>query len=177
MKEPTKIDVPTKSIFFDLDETLCKTPEDRDYSKATPYQDRIGVVNRLYDRGYHITVYTARGSLSGVDYTELTKKQLDSWGLKYHEVKCTKPFYNLFVCDRTINSETFFEPKITDSYELSVDSHKILSEVGDILLESIVENDIYAKYVAEQTNTAFDIASEEETIELLNQWGEISGGK
>ena len=59
-------------------------------------------INKLYDEGKHITYWTARGSLSGSDYFDLTKKQLDEWECKYHELSVgEKPLYDLLICDKT----------------------------------------------------------------------------
>ena len=39
-----------------------------------------------------------------------TKKQLDSWGCKYHNLSVgEKPHYDLIICDKAINSNRFFE--------------------------------------------------------------------
>ena len=61
---------------FDLDGTLGTTPphqEDStpgDYMNSVPMQERIDVVNRLYDEGHTILIETARGSGSGIDWNE-----------------------------------------------------------------------------------------------------------
>ena len=33
------------------------------------------------------------------------------WGVKYHDLKFAKPIYDLFIDDKNINSETFFNDK------------------------------------------------------------------
>jgi len=39
---------------------------------------------------------------SKVDYTDLTKKQLEDWGCRYHELRMNeKPSYDLLICDKT----------------------------------------------------------------------------
>ena len=50
---------------------------------------------------------TARGRGSGIDWTQLTIKQLDMWGVKYHELEPMfhKPTADLFIDDKGINSE------------------------------------------------------------------------
>ena len=96
-------------IYVDIDETICKTPEDRDYGKATPIMERINIINKLYDKGDTIIYWTARGSGSGQDWLDVTKKQLVSWGVKHHDVKVGKPMYDLFICDKVMNSERFFK--------------------------------------------------------------------
>jgi len=59
-------------------------------------------INKLYEEGNEITYYTARGSLSGIDWYNLTKSQLDKWGCKYNELSVgEKPPYDLLICDKT----------------------------------------------------------------------------
>ena len=45
---------------FDLDGTLC-TNANNDYCNSTPIINRIEYVNKLYDEGNNIIIYTARG--------------------------------------------------------------------------------------------------------------------
>ena len=66
-------------IFIDIDETICETPENRDYTLSVPIEENIGKANELYDEGHHIVYWTARGSVSGRDLTELTNKQIKEW--------------------------------------------------------------------------------------------------
>jgi hypothetical protein len=95
-------------IYVDIDETICITPEDRDYLKAKPILKNINKINDLYDEGNTIVYWTARGSGTGIDWEDVTKNQLDSWGAKYHNVKLKKPFYDIFIDDKAINTKDFF---------------------------------------------------------------------
>ena len=97
------------TIYVDIDETICISPEDRDYSKAEPILDNIAKVNRLYEQGNTIVYWTARGTGSGMDWRNLTKQQFARWGVKYHRLKFGKPIYDLFVDDKNINSNVFFK--------------------------------------------------------------------
>ncbi len=97
---------------FDLDGTICDTPlRPSDlkpgYLEATPFPFMVGEVNRLYDEGHKIIIMTARGRGSGIDWTQLTKKQLDRWGVKYHELEPMfhKPTADIFIDDKGINVE------------------------------------------------------------------------
>jgi hypothetical protein len=95
------------NIRVDIDETICfyeeKIPLDgkRDYSKAIPSHDNIAKINKLFDDGHYIVYWTARGSRSGIDWNDFTRKQLESWGCKFHELFCDKPYYDLFIEDRS----------------------------------------------------------------------------
>ena len=72
-------------------------------------QERIDKINKLFDEGNKITYYTARGSTTGIDWYEITKKQLEDWGCRYHNLDVgNKPHYDLLICDKAINSEVFF---------------------------------------------------------------------
>jgi hypothetical protein len=101
-------------VFVDIDETICVTPPSREYNKSRPITENIGKINELYDEGHQITYWTARGTTTGVDYRELTKKQFEQWGVKYHELHFGKPVYDIFIDDKNINSKTFFESTATD---------------------------------------------------------------
>jgi histidinol phosphatase-like enzyme len=96
-----------KIIFVDIDETICITPqtEIRDYTKAMPIEENINKINKLYDDGNRIVYWTARGSRSGINWYEITKKQLETWNAKFHDLKCDKPYYDLFIEDRSLRIE------------------------------------------------------------------------
>ena len=95
-------------IYVDVDETICVSPEDRNYKNATPFPERIEYINKLYDEENTIIYWTARGTGSGIDWREVTENQFKTWGVKYHELKLGKPMYDLFIDDKNINTETFF---------------------------------------------------------------------
>ncbi len=94
-----------KIIYVDIDETICITPESRNYSDAKPLIENINKINKLYDGGNTIVYWTSRGSRKQINWYALTKNQLDSWGAKYHELRVDKPYYDLFIDDKTINIE------------------------------------------------------------------------
>jgi len=91
-------------IYVDIDETVCETPSSRDYSCAVPIMANIEKINNLHLEGNTVVYWTARGTGSGIDWSEVTKKQLDGWGAKYHDIRFNKPEYDLFICDKAINS-------------------------------------------------------------------------
>jgi uncharacterized HAD superfamily protein len=87
---------------FDIDGTLC-TNTDGDYSKARPLHEVIAQVNRLYVEGHRILLYTARGATTGVDWHELTERQLKEWNVHYHELFMGKPTADVYIDDKAIN--------------------------------------------------------------------------
>lgn len=93
--------------YIDIDNTICKT-NNSDYENSVPIYDRINHINKLFNIGHTIIYWTARGSTSGKDWSDLTKKQLDSWGCLYNSIVLDKPSYDLYIDDKSINSEVFF---------------------------------------------------------------------
>jgi glycerol-3-phosphate cytidylyltransferase len=92
-------------LCFDLDGTLCTSVHNSDYTQAEPLVKAIQKVNELYNSGIKIIIFTGRGSSSGKDWTKFTKKQIDGWGLKYHElITNCKPTYDKIIDDKAINA-------------------------------------------------------------------------
>ena len=79
-------------IYVDIDNTICNT-ENSDYENSTPRQDQIDKINKLHDEGHEIIYWTARGTQTGIDWSNVTKKQFKEWGVKYHDLKFGKPYY------------------------------------------------------------------------------------
>ena len=95
----------------DIDQTICMTPYtdgQHRYGLATPLKHRIEEINKLYDQGHTIKYWTARGSGSGIDWTELTTQQLNDWDCKFHEVRVGKPSYDIWIDDKAISDKDFF---------------------------------------------------------------------
>lgn len=101
-----------KTYIVDIDDTICRTPKTdgkSQYNKSEPIQYRIDMINELYDAGNTIIYWTARGSSSGIDHTELTQQQLASWGVKCHDIRLGKPSYDIWIDDKAFNDEAFFD--------------------------------------------------------------------
>lgn len=96
-----------KKLIIDIDGTIC-SDTNGSYSKAKPLVDRIAHFNKLYDQGYLIHYWTARGSNTGKDWSKLTEKQLKKWGVKYHSLKLGKPAYDYWIDDKAINVDDYF---------------------------------------------------------------------
>lgn len=92
-------------IYIDIDNTICKTKDTTDYSKSKPIKKNINKANKLYNQGNTIVYWTARGSVTGINWRKVTEKQLKDWGVKYHELKMDKPYYDLFIDDKNINAK------------------------------------------------------------------------
>jgi nicotinamidase-related amidase len=102
-----------KIIIMDVDETICTKRHDQDYSQSTPLPEMIARANKLYEQGFYIAYWTARGCVSGRDWSMITREQLDRWGVKYHEIRTGKPLYDVWVDDKSLN------PNVKASTELA----------------------------------------------------------
>lgn len=105
-----------KLIAVDLDDTLCYRPEGlehlgRDkYLHCLPLEANIEVVNKLYNAGHEIVIYTARGMYTynmdvGKVYANLyllTRNQLESWGVSYTRLVMGKQPYDYLLDDKSI---------------------------------------------------------------------------
>jgi len=101
---------------FDVDGTVCTNTKNGDYDKAEPIVERIEEINKLYDLGNTIIFQTARG-MGRTDnnviqayklFYNYTKRQLDEWGIKYHDLFLGKPDGDLFIDDKGRRDEDFF---------------------------------------------------------------------
>jgi histidinol phosphatase-like enzyme len=110
MKQQSKI------IAVDLDDTLCFRPEGIEnlgvnkYHQCEPLVDNIEIINKLYDSGNTIIIYTARGMYTfnfniAKIYSELyppTLEQLEKWGVKFHQLVMGKFPYDYLLDDKAI---------------------------------------------------------------------------
>lgn len=98
--------VPT--VFVDIDETICFFEGDRSYDEAVPNYENIAKINKLYDEGWIVVYWTARGSTQPDNHErlerlrKLTINQLFEWNAKFHrlEIGDKKPLYDLIIDDK-----------------------------------------------------------------------------
>ena len=94
-----------RTVLVDIDETICFYSGTRRYDLSEPNYENIAKINRLYNEGWKIIYWTARGSVSMVDYTYHTRGQLEEWGCKYHELitgtsSNPKPHFDMVIDDK-----------------------------------------------------------------------------
>jgi len=88
-------------IYVDIDGTICNNTNGV-YEDAKPRQEQIDKINKLFDDGNKIVYWTARGGTTHIDWSELTKKQLNTWGCKYNRIETQKkPHCDLFIDDKS----------------------------------------------------------------------------
>lgn len=92
---------------FDIDGTICSI--EKDYRKAKPIYENINIVNKLYKLGHTVWFYTGRGTGTGNRWSRITKKQLGTWGVKYHKILFQKPVADFYIDDKAVNAADFFK--------------------------------------------------------------------
>lgn len=95
-------------IYVDIDGTICLNTFGS-YEDAKPRPEQIGKINFLYEQGNKIVYYTARGSTTGIDWRDLTTRQLERWGCLYHELHLGKPEYDIWIDDKSMKIEDLNE--------------------------------------------------------------------
>ena len=102
---------------FDIDGTICTKGIFHDYEKCRPFKDRIREINNLYEEGHTIIFQTARGmgrfendpQKETETFYDLTHKQLNEWDVKFHSLFLGKPAGDIYIDDKGIKDEDFFE--------------------------------------------------------------------
>lgn len=110
-------------IIFDIDNTIARTVATK-YNLAKPIKSRIKIINKLYDKGNIIKIFTSRymGKYNGnvklikKKFYKKTINQLNNWGLKYHELIMGKPIFDIFIDDKAFNPKDKRIKKILKNY-------------------------------------------------------------
>jgi CMP-N-acetylneuraminic acid synthetase len=97
-----------KTFVFDIDGVIAKIQKDLDYGMSEPNEKMIRIVNKLYDYGNKIVLFTARGYVTGKDWSDVTKDQMKRWGLKYHELKFGKPNADYYIDDKMLGIDRLY---------------------------------------------------------------------
>jgi hydroxymethylpyrimidine pyrophosphatase-like HAD family hydrolase len=107
-----------KIIAFDLDDVLCVRDKKYEhlgiekYKFCTPMHNNIVILKNLYDMGFYIKIYTARGmsQLSGnlqeinLKIKPITEEFLANNKIPYHELVFGKIHYDILIDDKALNS-------------------------------------------------------------------------
>lgn len=108
-----------KKFCFDIDGVICRTIKSN-YKSSKPNHKVITVINKLYDQGHYIIIFTARYMRRNKENISLAKKQgynftnaqLMNWGLKFHKLIFGKPSFDVLVDDKAFNHDIDWHKKI-----------------------------------------------------------------
>ena len=101
------------TIVVDLDDTICYT-KNRDFNNSIPNKEVIDKINKLYNKGWKIIIFTARGGKScktleekEAKYRDVTERWLKKNNVKYNELMFGKPNADYYVDDKNISIDEF----------------------------------------------------------------------
>lgn len=100
-------------LCIDVDDCVTEWNNDRDYVNFKPDIVMVTMINKLYDEGHHITLYTARGMKSvgpGRIASEIVPSLLQNLaniGLRFHELLTHKPVYDWIIDDKAMRPDEF----------------------------------------------------------------------
>ena len=107
-----------KRIILDFDDTLAYH-QNRDWANAKPNEKLIEKTNKLFDSGWQVDIFTARGSISCSTREEAKAKYqvgMEEWlakhGVKYHSISFDKPLAAYYIDDKGMSPEEFVNHKI-----------------------------------------------------------------
>lgn len=92
-----------KTFVFDIDGVIATLVSGNNYAAASPIVDMIARINRLHAAGNRIVLFTARGSATGIDWTEVTRRQMAAWGVRHDALLFGKPAADYYVDDRMLS--------------------------------------------------------------------------
>lgn len=98
-----------KRFVFDIDGVIAGFRSGLDYAAALPNRKMIEIINRLYEWGNEIILFTARGYVTGIDWRKVTEQQMRDWGLRYHELHFGKPNADYYVDDKMLDMNWLYE--------------------------------------------------------------------
>ena len=121
-----------KIICFDLDNVICNNIKYTNknlinYNRSKPIKESVKIINKLYNLGYIINIFTSRGmtrykgdiKMIHKKLKKLTILQLEKWNVKYHNLYFGKPYYDYFVDDKAYGFEKKWYLKIKKKLKLS----------------------------------------------------------
>lgn len=101
------------TMVIDIDNTISFT-YNRDFENSVPNNDVINKINKLYEKGWKIILFTARGCKScntleekEKKYREITEKWLEKNNVKYNVLMFGKPDADYYIDDKNISIEEF----------------------------------------------------------------------
>lgn len=101
------------TFVIDIDDTICFT-SNRDFENSIPNKSVINKINELYNKGWKIILYTARGGKScktlkekELKYRDVTERWLKENNVQYSELVFGKMNADYYVDDKNMSIEEF----------------------------------------------------------------------
>ena len=99
---------PKWTISVDLDGVLCRSVPPDKYASAQSIPENIEKVNKLFDKGWRIVIYTARGWFQ----YDMTEDWLKRHNVKYSQLVMGKVFAMMYIDDLNATLDEALEKDI-----------------------------------------------------------------
>lgn len=96
-------------LCFDIDGVIANITPDNQYDRATPCQETVQAIQTLYRLGCFIILFTARGTMTGINWQDVTRQQMKEWDVPYHELLFGKPAADYYIDDKLIALEEVYQ--------------------------------------------------------------------
>lgn len=90
-------------LVIDMDGTICSEERQFSRSMAEPKKGAVDSINKLFDQGHTIIIYSAR---TWVEF-EMTTHWLKTHGVNYHQLILGKPIGDYWIDDRAISFQSW----------------------------------------------------------------------
>jgi len=90
-------------FIIDMDGTICTEEKTYSRSMAKPLEGAVENVNRLFEEGHTIIIYTARTWME----FEMTTDWLQRHEIKYHQLIMGKPIGDMWIDDRALGFKSW----------------------------------------------------------------------
>ncbi|MBQ4231799.1 MAG: acylneuraminate cytidylyltransferase [Lachnospiraceae bacterium] len=90
---------------FDIDGVIAQYDPSLDYANVGPREKMVSAIRTLHEAGNEIVLFTARGYVTGIDWEETTKKQMEEFGVPYDELIFGKPNADFYIDDKMIDMD------------------------------------------------------------------------
>jgi CMP-N,N'-diacetyllegionaminic acid synthase len=90
------------TLCFDIDGVIASIAPENDYNLSLPRERVIGRIRQFHQMGYRIILFTARGTMTGIDWRLVTEKQMREWQVPYDELCFGKPAADYYIDDRAL---------------------------------------------------------------------------
>lgn len=87
-------------VCCDIDGIIATKNAANNYEQSSAMSANINILNKLFENGHNITLFTARGYKTGIDWERTTRRQLEEWDVKYHELIFGKPDADIYIDDK-----------------------------------------------------------------------------
>ena len=88
---------------FDIDGVIAMYDETLNYANVGPREKMVNAIRKLHAAGNEIVLFTARGYVTGVDWEDVTKEQMQRFGVPYDELIFGKPNADYYIDDKMLD--------------------------------------------------------------------------